>query len=131
MAVLDIDGDGDWDVVNAEPRRKQPRGDDQQQRRHSVRAAFLESGVDGEYALNSGDMNDDGIADLVVGGQDDWEIIVLLGNGDGTFTRRRLPQDAGGAVWKLVARRRERRRQARRRRRKREQLERFDPPRQR
>ena len=32
--------------------------------------SFIESGVAGEYALNSGDMNNDGISDLVVGGQD-------------------------------------------------------------
>jgi len=100
VAVLDIDGDGDWDVVNAN---------------HAASnlavmintngvlgaPAFIESGVDGEYALNSGDMNNDGISDLVVGGQDSQQIIVLLGNGDGTFTAQ-TPQDAGGLVWKLV-----------------------------
>src|SRR5262249_29747264 len=62
---------------------------------------FIESGVDGEYALNSSDMNNDGISDLVVGGQDSRQINVLLGNGDGTFTPK-VAQDAGGAVWKLV-----------------------------
>jgi hypothetical protein len=100
VAVLDIDGDGDWDVVNAN---------------HAASnlavmintngtlgsPTFIESGVDGEYALNAGDMNGDGIADLVVGGQDSRQIVVLLGNGDGTFTPQ-TPQDAGGAVWKLV-----------------------------
>jgi len=98
--VLDIDGDGDWDVVNAN---------------HAASnlavmvntggvlgtPTFIESGVDGEYALNSGDMNGDGISDLVVGGQDSQQIVVLLGQGDGTFTPQ-TPQDAGGLVWKLV-----------------------------
>ncbi len=100
VAVLDVDGDGDWDVVNAN---------------HAANnlalmlntngvlgtPTFIESGVDGEYALNSGDMNGDGISDLVVGGQNSQQIIVLLGNGNGTFTAA-TPQSAGGAVWKLV-----------------------------
>jgi hypothetical protein len=100
VAVLDIDGDGDWDVVNANHAASNLAV--------MVNAngvlgmpTFIESGVDGEYALNSGDMNNDGISDLVVGGQDSQQIIVLLGNGDGTFTAQ-APQDAGGKVWKLV-----------------------------
>ena len=32
-------------------------------------------------------MNNDGISDLVVGGQDSQQIIVLLGNGDGKIGR--------------------------------------------
>src|SRR5262245_61789651 len=100
VAVLDIDGDGDWDVVNA----------NQALDRLTVMIntggvlgapSVVESGVGGEYALNSGDMNNDGISDLVVGGQNSQEIIVLLGNGDGTFTPQ-TAQDAGGLVWKLV-----------------------------
>jgi VCBS repeat protein/Big-like domain-containing protein len=100
VAVLDIDGDGDWDVVNANHAASNLAV--------SINTGgvlsdpnFIESGVDGEYALNAGDMNNDGIADLVVGGQDSQQIVVLLGNGDGTFTPQ-TPQDAGGAVWKLV-----------------------------
>jgi hypothetical protein len=100
VAVLDIDGDGDWDVVNANHDASNLAV---MINTNGVLGApsFVESGVDGEYALNSGDMNNDGISDLVVGGQDSQEIIVLLGNGDGTFTAQ-APQDAGGLVWKLV-----------------------------
>ena len=100
VAVLDIDGDGDWDVVNANHAASNLAV---MVNTNGVLGTptFIESGVDGEYALNSGDMNNDGISDLVVGGQDSQEIIVLLGNGDGTFTAK-PPQDAGGAVWKLV-----------------------------
>jgi hypothetical protein len=100
VAVLDIDGDGDWDVVNA----NQVKNDLAVMINSGGvlgSPSFIESGVDGEYALNSGDMNNDGIADLVVGGQDSEEIVVLLGNGNGTFTPQ-TPQSAGGAVWKLV-----------------------------
>src|SRR5262245_2697069 len=100
VAVLDIDGDGDWDVVNANHAASNLAV---MVNTNGVLGmpTFIESGVDGEYALNSGDMNNDGISDLVVGGQDSRQIIVLLGNGDGTFTPK-AAQDAGGAVWKLV-----------------------------
>jgi hypothetical protein len=100
VAVLDIDGDGDLDVVNANHAASNLAV---MVNTNGVLGApsFIESGVAGEYALNAGDMNNDGIADLVVGGQDSWQIVVLLGNGDGTFTPQ-TPQDAGGAVWKLV-----------------------------
>ena len=100
VAVLDIDGDGDWDVVNANHATSNLAV---MVNTNGVLGmpTFIESGVGGEYALNSGDMNNDGISDLVVGGQDSQQIIVLLGNGDGTFTAK-APQNAGGAVWKLV-----------------------------
>src|SRR5262249_51953361 len=100
VAVLDIDGDGDWDAVNA---NRAASNLAVMINTNGVFGApsFIESGVDGEYALNSGDMNNDGISDLVVGGQDSQEIIVLLGNGDGTFSAQ-AAQSAGGAVWKLV-----------------------------
>lgn len=100
VAVLDIDGDGDWDVVNANHAASNLAVMTNTNGVLST-PAFIDSGVDGEYALNSGDLNNDGISDLVVGGQDSQQIIVLLGNGDGTFTAQ-TPQDAGGRVWKLV-----------------------------
>ena len=100
VAVLDIDGDGDWDVVNA--------NHDADNLAVMINTGgvlgtptFIDSGLNGEYALNSGDMNNDGISDLVVGGQDSQQIVVMLGNGDGTFTAQ-TPQSAGGLVWKLV-----------------------------
>ena len=100
VAVLDVDGDGDWDVANANH-----GGNDLTLmiNNNGTLAAptHIEAGGNGEYALQSGDMNNDGISDLVVGLQDDQEIVVLLGNGDGTFAPQ-TPQPAGGRVWKFA-----------------------------
>ncbi len=99
VAVLDVDGDGDWDVVNAN------HGDSDLTmmiNNNGTMAAPTHIAPGGDaYALQSGDMNNDGISDLIVGAQNDNTIIVLLGNGDGTFTAQ-TPQPAGGRVWKFA-----------------------------
>jgi hypothetical protein len=62
---------------------------------------FFDSGCVGEWGLASGDVNGDGITDLVVGCTGDEKIGVMLGNGDTTFTP--LPaQDAGGSPWQVA-----------------------------
>ena len=100
IAVLDVDGDGDWDVVNAN------HGSNNLSLMINNGGTlgsptFFDSGQDGEYALTSGDMNNDGISDLIVGAQDGQTIVVMLGNGNGTFTAQ-TPQSAGGLAWKLT-----------------------------
>jgi hypothetical protein len=100
IAVLDVDGDGDWDVAST-----CYDGEDVALSINNggtfAPATFFDTGQKGEYALASGDMNNDGITDLIVGAQNSQTVIVLLGNGDGTFTPQ-TPQSAGGLVWKLV-----------------------------
>jgi hypothetical protein len=47
---------------------------------------FFGACVTGPWGLASGDMNNDGIMDLVVGGEGSSQVCTLLGNGNGTFT---------------------------------------------
>jgi len=96
VAVLDVDGDADWDIFDA------VEGDDRLalllNDGSGVFGApvFFDSGCSGEWALGQADMNGDGIFDLVAGCVNDHGAAVLLGHGDGTFTPV-TPQDAGGA----------------------------------
>lgn len=102
IATLDVDGDGDPDIVNANS------GDNRLAMMINNGAgvfgapSFFEGGVNGEYGLAAADMNNDGIADLVVGGNGGNEIRVLLGNGKATFTPAGPAQPCGGAVWVVV-----------------------------
>lgn len=102
LAVLDLNGDNHPDVVTAN-------------RRESVVSTLLNDGsgtflpavtfdtpASGETAAVAADMNEDGIIDAVVGANFSKEIVVLLGDGEGTLTfHERFP--AGGAVWMIVA----------------------------
>ena len=46
-------------------------------------------------------MNEDGIMDLVVGARYSQEVIIHLGNGNGTFAGM-PPEAAGGLVWQIT-----------------------------
>jgi hypothetical protein len=100
LATLDADGDGDIDVATSNT------GDDNVSLLLNdgagdfAPAVHFEGGGFGEWALAAGDMNNDGIFDLVVGARFSQEIIVHLGDGDGTFTA--MPaKPAGGGVWMI------------------------------
>ena len=101
IAVLDVDGDGDWDIVDA------VEGDDHlallinDGNGNFGAPTYFDSGCSGEWALNQADMNNDGIFDLVVGCVNDQQAAVLLGNGDGTFTPV-APVAAGGPPWQVA-----------------------------
>jgi uncharacterized repeat protein (TIGR01451 family) len=102
IVALDVDGDGDLDIVVA----SENGGSlsllvNDGQGVFGGRVDFANQDGDGKYALGAGDMNGDGILDLVVGTSTDDRILVLKGNGDGTFTQT-ADIAGGGYGWKLT-----------------------------
>jgi hypothetical protein len=98
IAVLDVDGDADWDIVDANVDDDELAMMLNDGNGHFGAPTFFDAGVSGEYALESGDMNEDGIMDLVVGARNGSQIRTLLGNGNGTFTGQTI-QSSGGNTW--------------------------------
>lgn len=98
IAVLDADGDGDIDVVNTNRDNSSLSLLLNDGTGTMGAPFFFGSGTAGEWALAAGDMNEDGILDLVVGTRNREEIDIYLGNGNGGFTRE-SSQSSGGATW--------------------------------
>ncbi len=101
IAVLDVDGDGDSDIVNTNL-----GSNNLSLHLNNGKGVFgtpteLSGGVNGEWSLMSGDMNNDGILDLVVASGVVSQIRVLTGNGDGTFTQQ-AQQNTGGRSWQIM-----------------------------
>jgi hypothetical protein len=102
IAALDVDGDGDADIVNANS-----GSDFLSMMINDGAGSFaaptvLEAGVSSEFGLEAADMNNDGITDIVVSGNGSSDLRVLLGNGDATFTPAGPPTSAGGLNWVVV-----------------------------
>lgn len=101
VVVLDVDGDGDPDIVNA------VYGDDtlalllNDGTGTFGAPTYFGAGCHGPWGLGTADMNGDGIFDLVAGCVNDQQGAVLLGNGDGTFTAKPA-QSAGGGPWQVA-----------------------------
>lgn len=103
LAVLDVDGDGDVDVVNSNRNTSNlsvlindGTGSFGAPGNTSCADApgsscYFDAGsatrkVDQEFGLSTGDMDEDGILDLVVGDRMTGGTVVDRGNGDGTFS---------------------------------------------
>jgi FG-GAP-like repeat/Dockerin type I domain len=100
ICVLDVDGDGDIDIVCTNHAGNNMALILNNGNGTFANATFFEGGGNGEYAVASADMNNDGILDLVIGTLDGQQVIVQLGNGNGTFTA--LPaKPSGGNVWQI------------------------------
>jgi hypothetical protein len=102
IAPLDVDGDGDLDIVNANVGTNRLALLTNDGTGTFAGPSFFEGGVDGEFGLAASDMNGDGITDLVVAGRNGAEINTALGNGDGTFTPAGAAESTGGATWVVV-----------------------------
>ena len=99
---LDVDGDGDLDVVNCNVGSNNLSLLINNGSGVFSAPTFFEGGVDGEYGLAAADMNADGITDLVVAGRNGEQLVTMLGNGNGTFTAAGPAQSTGGSTWVVV-----------------------------
>jgi len=104
IAVLDADGDGDIDIVNTN------NGSNNMSLLLNDGTGifdpptFFDAGGGVEWALAAADMNGDGVLDLIVGTQSNVlanrQVLIDLGNGDGTFSFHSA-QVSDGNVWVL------------------------------
>lgn len=102
VVALDVDGDGDLDIVVAsEYGEALTLLTNDGQGVFGGRVDFANDDGDAKYGLGAGDMNGDGIIDLVAGTSSLNRILVYAGNGDGTFTETENI-DGGGYSWKLA-----------------------------
>jgi len=104
VAVLDVDGDGDTDIVNTNSGGAGNMSVLLNNGNGVFGApSFFEGGGNKEWGLAAADMNEDGILDIIIGTQQGTpSVIIHTGDGDGTFTLSHT-QNSGGPVWMLNA----------------------------
>jgi len=100
VAALDIDGDGDFDVAAANPFTNNVSIAINDGNGVFGRASHFEGGGSNEWPLACGDMNNDGIMDLVIGAKQSGTVIVRLGQGNATFGAA-MTKNTNGNPWML------------------------------
>ncbi|MBT8483979.1 MAG: VCBS repeat-containing protein [Phycisphaerae bacterium] len=100
IAVLDVDADGDVDIVNTNATSGNLSLLLNDGTGVFGAPTFFDGGGNGEWALASADMNEDGRLDLVVGARFSQEVNVLAGDAAGGFS---LVSERGGvgSIWML------------------------------
>lgn len=101
IAALDVDGDADFDLVTADFVPGSLSLTVNNGAGVFAGASSLDSGSGWEWTITSGDMDNDGITDLVVGVRTPDEIRILRGLGNGGFTFR-SGIAAGGGPWMVT-----------------------------
>ncbi len=101
IAALDVDGDADFDLVTADFVPGNLSLTLNNGAGTFGGASTFDSGSGWEWTVTSGDMDNDGITDLVVGVRAPDQIRILRGLGDGSFAFR-SGIAAGGGPWMVV-----------------------------
>lgn len=100
IATLDVDGDADFDIVNANLGSNNLCLISNDGQGVFGDPVFFSGNVTGEVSVAAGDMDADGISDLVVAGFGGQHARTLLGNGDGTFHNATASATGtGGYAW--------------------------------
>src|SRR5262245_4157628 len=100
IATLDVDGDADFDIVDANLGSNDLCLISNDGQGVFGTPVFFSGGVTGEISVAAGDMDADGISDLVVAGFGGQHARTLLGNGDGTFhVATASATGTGGWAW--------------------------------
>jgi hypothetical protein len=102
LAALDVDGDADLDLVTSNYGSSHLSLLLNDGSGGFAGAGTFDAGSGEEWTVTAGDLDEDGLLDLVVGLWEPDEIRILRGNGDGTFSFVSA-RAAGGPPWMLVA----------------------------
>jgi hypothetical protein len=102
ICVLDVEGDGDLDIVNGNYSSSSLSLLLNNGSGVFGSPAYFESSGAGEYGVASADMNNDGILDLVIGARSSNSVVIMLGTGAGGFIGGGTANNVG-STWQIGA----------------------------